>query len=398
MPGIRNTSDLNALRNQKDILFNSIKYVCNEHLEEIFRSSGCTRCVCYEFIQPRHVTIDSSDKIVSSILLNENTNGYSDSTTFFTDLGIEPEDLFKNAQVFTSISSTGLSVNNMLLTDEAIMHFKCSNIDTRSFIGDYQHMSPIMAIYVDPTTHLELSSLNGIAAVTECTESDKKMYVFLGVEHFHSIGHKNEPLPLHISITNYILQLISNICALHQLPNSEFSHFEHVLIAIECNSCDVSVMINEMEKNLMFENSFNIPKNLNILIMMRENPAYKRAKTPNIPMLKPGFVIGKQKHLICQTFFDYFNMKHISCSKYITSVNLNPELRGESLINYTLNQLKNMRNYDKNRSSFSGKLTQGVADDLSIACIFAIHILRIFNSNNGHWKRMTKCTDTIDQT
>lgn len=397
MPGTRNTSDLNALRNQKDILFNSIKYVCNEHLEEIFRSTGCTRCVCYEFIQPRHVTIDSTDKTISSILLNDNTNTYSDSTTFFTDLGIEPADLFKNAQVFTNISSTGVIMNNMLLTDDAMTHFKCNNIDTRSLIGNYQHMSSIIALYVDPTTHLELSSLNGIAAVTECTEYDKKVYVFLGVEHFHSIGHKNEPLPLHISITNYILQMISNICALHRLPNSDLSHFEYVLVAIECNSCDVSVMINEIEKNLMFENSFDIPQNVNILVMMRENPAYKRSKSNNTPMLKPGFVIGKQKYLICQTFFDYFNMKHILCSKYITSVNLNPELRGESLINYTLNQLKNMRNNDKNRSSFSGKLTQCVADDLSIACIFTIHILRIFKCNNGNWKRLNKYTDTINQ-
>lgn len=385
-PSAKNTADLNTLRNQKGILFNSIRYVCKNHLRDVFRSDSCTRCACYEFLQPRHVTIHSSDKIVSSIIFGDEE--IKNASTFFTDLGVEPEELL-NFDIGASFSTTSLGLNSCLLSEDAIYNFTCNNVNTLSYIGKYTKMSNIVAIYVDPTTHFAVSSMNGMAAVTQCFDTVPQ-FVFLGVDHFHCIGKNQEPLPLHVSITSYLLQIISNICNLHKNRDDNSSHFSEFIIAIESNSCAVSTIMFELEKYLISGNDYNIPQNVNIVMVMR-NP--KGAGDT----LKPGFIMNERKNMICQSFFNIFNTKQVLCSKFLTSVQLNPESSGQSLINYTTEQLKNVRKLRQSNNSFkqtySGKLNSSTADDLSIACIFATHIFQKYLENSGHWQRLSRLGD-----
>lgn len=388
-PSARNTADLNTLRNQKGILFNCIRYVCIDHLEDVFRSNSCTRCICYEFLQPRHVTIQSSDKILSSILFGDDES--KNSSTFFTDLGVQPDELLKK-NTGATFSTTSLGINSALLSEDAIHNFTCNNVNTRMYIGDYKKMSNVVGIYVDPTTHFAMSSLNGMVAVTQCFDT-MPYFVFLGVEHFHCVGKKQEPLPLHISITSYLLQLISNICNLHKIPNNDNSHFNEIIIAVESNSCSVSTIMCELEKQLTHGDDFNIPKNVNIVMMMQDN-VNKRLSDGT---LKPGFIMNEKKNMIYQSFFNMFNTKHVLCSKFLTSVELNPESSGQSLISYTIEQLKNVRKIRQKgnglKHTYSGKLNNSIPDDVSVCCMLSTYVYMRYIKNNGHWQKLSRLTD-----
>lgn len=200
------------------IFVNNVTHVCPDHISAMLECGvSATCCMCYLFLQPPHISADSSFRQISETFSNAKSMASTSAATaaystksreesrrnMLSELGLCADQVSEGAD--GTVTATSANSDGGLASEAAGEALCTELMDMDTIVRDRfsndgllrPHVSKRVTVYVDPAPTSAGSSLIGMAFVAEVTtkamcEAGKlnrktSTYVVIGVEEFDSV-------------------------------------------------------------------------------------------------------------------------------------------------------------------------------------------------------------------
>lgn len=373
-----NTTNLDILRETHGVLFASLTYVCNEHIDEFVAQANRTTCNCFVHLEPLHVDNSTADRTVAD-KLNEATG---------RDIGY----LLDRGVSHTSLIARGIEQEQLPLLRNSTICNMLENVQNTHAMAESGLLDTRLFVYVDTCAHLSSHSKNGISVCSRYRD-DMGMwnYVVLAVDHCYFATPTSENISMSHFVAELIVSILNQTCSLHPHPHDNSnSYFREAFLVIECNSYDVTETIQNVHWLLLHKRP-SILYNVQVQCLYHEtvghslfseqvtltNPLSNKSKRCNI---KPGFIMDIHKSAYFKRVFDTMAMGKVSLSQFLTSVHVQPT-SGQSMHTLVIEHLGRIQAIEKRGMVIykgRGKYKQ---DDLALSVIMSLYIA--LDSSNG---------------
>lgn len=365
------TTNLDVLRETHGVLFATLTYVCNEHIEDFVAQTNRTTCNCFMHLEPLHVDNSTADRTVAD-KLNEATG---------RDIGY----LLDRGVSHTSLIARGIEREQLpLLRNSTICHM-LENVQNTHAMAESGALDTRLFVYVDTCAHLSSHSKNGISVCSRYrNENGNWDYNVLAVDHCHNASSTSQHISMFHFVAELIVNLLTKTCSLHpKAHDNSRSHFSEAFLVIECNSYDLTETIQNLHWLLVHKRP-PLLYNVQVKCLYHEtvghavfseqvtftNPLSHKSKTCNI---KPGFIMDLHKSDYFKKVFDIMAMGSVTLSQFLTSIYVQPN-GNQSLHAVVIEHLSRIQALQKgNRTIYkgTGKYKQ---DDLALSVIMSIYI------------------------